>query len=343
MPSLGAYFPWLRPQQGGKVKLRLPEIFVIGLQECKKAHRSHWLRAIRDSIDDAVSQNATAQEDNAAAALSGRHTAYKLVSSVHMVQMSLYVFAAAANAREITDVRTENVPTGLGGVYGNKGAVAVGIQYRHGTRIAFVSSHLAARVQRVSYRASDYREITGRLRSLQVPGTRSQFTVDANEISAAKKSVAAAAAASVADEDYASSSSGTRESFDSRISIDSAFAPGAGLDDLNGNGSGAATSAASLLSYDKSSSVSLQPLDGYDHVFWLGDLNYRVHIKGGPGCDTPAEYEMVQKLIEEREFETLAAHDQLRRDMNERRVFCGFKEQNIRFAPTYRMKKGTAG
>eukprot|EP00946_MAST-07B_sp_MAST-7B-sp1_P003225 g3225.t1 len=120
LPSLGAYFPWLRPQQGGRVKLELPNIFVIGLQECKKGHRSLWLRSIRDAIDDAVSQN---REDagNRIPHSSGRGSAYKLVSSIHMVQMSLYVFAAPENAREITDVRTESVPTGLGGVYGNKG------------------------------------------------------------------------------------------------------------------------------------------------------------------------------------------------------------------------------
>ena len=41
-------------------------------------------------------------------------------------------------------------------------------RYNHGTRFCFICSHLAARVQRVSHRGSDYREISGRMKGLAV-------------------------------------------------------------------------------------------------------------------------------------------------------------------------------
>ena len=38
-----------------------------------------------------------------------------------MVQLNVYMYALASIASEISEVKTETVPTGLGGVYGNKG------------------------------------------------------------------------------------------------------------------------------------------------------------------------------------------------------------------------------
>ena len=57
-----------------------------------------------------------------------------LGTGVSMVQLGLYVFALSTVAMKITHLTTESVPTGLGGVYGNKGAVAIGFQYNHSTR-----------------------------------------------------------------------------------------------------------------------------------------------------------------------------------------------------------------
>ena len=345
--SLKSYTSWLRPQKGGAL-MPLPNIFVIGLQECKKSHRALWLRALRDSIDDAVS------EHYRKTSLS-RRTAYNLVSSVHMVQMSLYIFVAATVAHEITDVRTDSVPTGIGGMYGNKGAVAIGIQFRYRTRVAFVCSHLAARVQRVSHRASDYREITGRLSGLAIPGTGSHFTANSGDTRTSilssfkngeRRHQSDSGAEDKKDESLISDMSTLSHNELNYTEKKTGFA-------FSTEGSIASSSNTSAYYKEnpeyshstekKSSSVSLQPLDGYDHIFWFGDLNYRVHIKDGPGCDTAEEYKLVQKLITGREYEILIGHDQLRRDMAAGRVFCGFKEHRINFAPTYRMKKGTNG
>lgn len=68
-----------------------------------------------------------------------------------------------------------------------------------------------------------------------------------------------------------------------------------------------------------------------DHVFWLGDLNYRI--------DLPLP--QVKTSIESHDFEFLLQHDQLRREIKEKRAFQCFKEAGIVFPPTYKYDVGT--
>ena len=57
-------------------------------------------------------------------------------------------------------------------------------------------------------------------------------------------------------------------------------------------------------------------------------MNYRVHLgPTGPGCDTLREYKEVQRLIAGREWEQLQQSDQLIREMDLQRVFCGYQEE----------------
>jgi len=67
---------------------------------------------------------------------------------------------------------------------------------------------------------------------------------------------------------------------------------------------------------------------GFDHVFWFGDLNYRI--------DTT--FSMIMTLIEKSQFEVLLNNDQLTKEMKKHRCFKGFKEAEISFAPTYKLK-----
>ncbi|KAJ4458289.1 putative inositol 5-phosphatase 1 [Paratrimastix pyriformis] len=69
----------------------------------------------------------------------------------------------------------------------------------------------------------------------------------------------------------------------------------------------------------------------FDHVFWMGDLNYRI--------DLPREE--VMRLIEARDYAALKAQDQLLRERREKRVFVGFQEGEIDFQPTYRYCRGS--
>ena len=157
------------------------------------------------------------------------------------------------------------------------GAVALGFRYCHGTRLAFICSHLAARVQRISHRASDYRDITARVKKLAI------------------------------------------------------FNSGCNTDSMDNEGE------------NLNKKLNNMPLDAYDHVFWLGDVNYRIHMSNGPGCDTIQEYKQVQTLIQNKKWNVLQTHDQLKKGMEAHQIFCGYQEEDILFPPTYRMNKNKNG
>ncbi|XVF15153.1 hypothetical protein REPUB_Repub09cG0125400 [Reevesia pubescens] len=64
----------------------------------------------------------------------------------------------------------------------------------------------------------------------------------------------------------------------------------------------------------------------HDRVIWLGDLNYRVALS----------YEKTKILLEDNNWDTLLKKDQLNMEREAGRVFNGFKEGRIVFAPTYK-------
>lgn len=79
---------------------------------------------------------------------------------------------------------------------------------------------------------------------------------------------------------------------------------------------------------------SLPPLtiSKHDVILWLGDLNYRIE---------ELDVEKVKKLIEEKAFETLHAHDQLKIQVAAKAVFEGFTEGELTFQPTYKYDTGS--
>ncbi|XP_026417721.1 type I inositol polyphosphate 5-phosphatase 8-like [Papaver somniferum] len=64
----------------------------------------------------------------------------------------------------------------------------------------------------------------------------------------------------------------------------------------------------------------------HDHTVWLGDLNYRLAFPSG---DT-------DELLENKDWETLLKKDQLMIEQSAGRVFEGWEEGSISFAPTYK-------
>ncbi|MCL7051573.1 hypothetical protein MKW94_025494 [Papaver nudicaule] len=64
----------------------------------------------------------------------------------------------------------------------------------------------------------------------------------------------------------------------------------------------------------------------HDHTIWLGDLNYRLSFPGG---DT-------EELLKNKDWETLLQKDQLMIEQKAGRVFKGWEEGSINFAPTYK-------
>lgn len=70
----------------------------------------------------------------------------------------------------------------------------------------------------------------------------------------------------------------------------------------------------------------------FNHVFWCGDLNYRL--------DLP--YNEAVSLAQEGNFEELLETDQLRKQLNQGHIFNEFNEGKISFKPTYKYKEGTS-
>ncbi|KAJ3680999.1 hypothetical protein LUZ60_015488 [Juncus effusus] len=64
----------------------------------------------------------------------------------------------------------------------------------------------------------------------------------------------------------------------------------------------------------------------HDRVIWLGDLNYRIALS----------YSETKKLLEENNWDLLLENDQLRIEREAGRVFKGWNEGKIYFAPTYK-------
>ncbi|KAL3621710.1 hypothetical protein CASFOL_034370 [Castilleja foliolosa] len=64
----------------------------------------------------------------------------------------------------------------------------------------------------------------------------------------------------------------------------------------------------------------------HDRVIWLGDLNYRVGLS----------YEETRLLLEDNDWDSLLEKDQLNTEKEAGRVFSGWSEGKILFAPTYK-------
>lgn len=69
----------------------------------------------------------------------------------------------------------------------------------------------------------------------------------------------------------------------------------------------------------------------FSHVFWMGDLNYRIDL----------ERDEVIKLIANEDWESLKAADQLLIERRDSNVFTFWREGDINFKPTYRFLRGT--
>ncbi|XP_061153063.1 phosphatidylinositol 3,4,5-trisphosphate 5-phosphatase 1 [Syngnathus typhle] len=81
----------------------------------------------------------------------------------------------------------------------------------------------------------------------------------------------------------------------------------------------------------------LNPFDithQFTHLFWLGDLNYRVDFPN-------VEAENVVSKIKLQQYQELLCRDQLNMEINDDKVFLHFAEEEITFAPTYRFERYT--
>eukprot|EP00457_Paulinella_chromatophora_P003684 gb/GEZN01003692.1/.p1 GENE.gb/GEZN01003692.1/~~gb/GEZN01003692.1/.p1 ORF type:complete len:695 (-),score=82.46 gb/GEZN01003692.1/:30-2060(-) len=70
----------------------------------------------------------------------------------------------------------------------------------------------------------------------------------------------------------------------------------------------------------------------HNHIFWIGDLNYRLNL---------SDVNEVYEKVDQKEWAYLATHDQLVREKKTGNAFAEFKEGTLDFPPTYKYVSGT--
>ncbi|KAF2405568.1 hypothetical protein EJ06DRAFT_486446 [Trichodelitschia bisporula] len=161
--------PWLCPDVA--FSQQNPEVVAIGFQEIVElspqqimsedpARRQAWEQAVKRTLNDHAAEKGDEE--------------YVLLRGVQLVGASLSVFVKASVLPYIKNVEGAIKKTGLSGMAGNKGAVAIRMDYCN-TSLCFVTAHLAAGFANYDERHRDYRTISSGLRFLR------NRTIDAHD------------------------------------------------------------------------------------------------------------------------------------------------------------------
>ncbi|KAI0203994.1 SacI homology domain-containing protein [Astrocystis sublimbata] len=162
--------PWLWPRELGTTE---PEIFAVGFQEIVElsaqqimnsdpTRKQQWERAIKSTLNNRVKRTGGER--------------YVLLRSGQLVGAALCIFVKASVLPKIKNVEGSVKKTGLSGIAGNKGAVAIRMEYAS-TQICFVTAHLAAGFANYDERNRDYATIHHGLRFQRNRGIDDHDTV----------------------------------------------------------------------------------------------------------------------------------------------------------------------
>ncbi|XP_057305735.1 inositol polyphosphate 5-phosphatase OCRL-like [Hydractinia symbiolongicarpus] len=139
--------PWLQDNPES------PDVIAIGFQEL-------------DLSAEALVFNDSSREDTWMKAIENglpKNTDYFKLKHVRLVGMMLVVYVQTKHKMQVSDVESETYGTGIMGMMGNKGGVAVRFQL-HNSTICFVNSHLAAHLMEYERRNQDFREVYSKLK-----------------------------------------------------------------------------------------------------------------------------------------------------------------------------------
>jgi SacI homology domain/Endonuclease/Exonuclease/phosphatase family len=151
--------PWLHAQSQS---FHLDyDVYAIGFQEIVElspqqimstdpAHRARWEQAVKASLNE--NPHRLDPEDE-----------YVLLRSGQLVGAALMIFVKASVLSSIKNVEGSIKKTGLSGIAGNKGAVAIRMDFSS-TSVCFVTAHLAAGFANYEERNRDYKTISHGLR-----------------------------------------------------------------------------------------------------------------------------------------------------------------------------------
>jgi Endonuclease/Exonuclease/phosphatase family len=88
-------------------------------------------------------------------------------------------------------------------------------------------------------------------------------------------------------------------------------------------------------------SASVPLFKTYDHVFLMGDLNYRLDPPKEAGSSLEARVAWVERYVKAANWAGLAAVDELAVERERAHVFVNYQEGPLRFAPTFKIEPGS--
>lgn len=124
----------------------LPDFFVIGLQEVNSQPQNTLYNLFKDDLWTQKFKELLKERD------------YVVIKTEQMQGLLLSVFARRKHLLHLRQVETEFTRTGLGGIWGNKGAVSIRLNV-YGCSICLVNAHLAAHDHMLEERINDYEKI----------------------------------------------------------------------------------------------------------------------------------------------------------------------------------------
>ncbi|UZJ57131.1 hypothetical protein CBS101457_006451 [Exobasidium rhododendri] len=311
-----------------------PDLYAVGFQELLPlsdgfANNEKALEAVGktdQSIRQAIRPQAALTRSDGKYPPGGGPEDYTLLATAKIVGIVLFVYArekksersASSTSSRIKEIRKATVGTGLLGLMGNKGAAGVRIVLKGASEsqpdevITFVCAHLAAHDHNVPRRNADWRNIVSRL-----VFTPSSVQPLPSSLLAEKP---------LQPEEKALD--GITERYQMSREIQDEKRKGRALDSI------------SYGIYETS------------HLFFFGDLNYRVgiNVKPLPSLSKKGNEDMmlkksdVKRKINQEDWKTLAAYDQLTLEHinpGGPRVFHGLVEPSlltIGHGPTYKYK-----
>lgn len=137
-----------------------PEIVAVGFQEIVELSPQQIMNS--DPTRKKAWEMAVQKTLNLHARAAGSEH-YVLLRSGQLVGAALCIFVKASVLRHIKNVEGSIKKTGMSGMAGNKGAVAIRMEYEN-TQICFVTAHLAAGFANYEERNRDYNTIHHGLR-----------------------------------------------------------------------------------------------------------------------------------------------------------------------------------
>mmetsp|Transcript_63132 Transcript_63132/g.133267 ORF Transcript_63132/g.133267 Transcript_63132/m.133267 type:complete len:996 (-) Transcript_63132:189-3176(-) len=280
------------------------DVVVVGLQEICQLSA---MRLVQDGMEVQVWKDWVEKE------VTGFNTSMHLLEVSHLVGMLMLVFVHDGLRRDITDIGVGNIGHGVGGIGGNKGAVAVRFSLQDETSVCIINAHMAAGQEGYIDRCKNFQHITTNMRLHDA-------SVEGGGLS--EKGVMAFAGSTLGS--LGVKAEPLLKEVQDREQSQELLQSRSGLSTVSPPTPAPAT--ASQTSWS---------VNDHTHVIWLGDTNSRLHWTeklGGMPIDDAV------KLVQESKFGELLALDQLNMMKRDGLAFGEYEEHPIRFLPSYKWR-----